>query len=322
MFDLTPLASLLIIVLMTLRRAFAALLVPTLLGATACTEQPQDGTRVVAAFYALEYAATEVAGDQVRVDSLTTPGVDAHGVELSPQQIASLADADLVIYLKGFQPAVDEAIAQSGATNVLEVSEYAALLPAKAHDDHEHGDAEDDEDHEQGETDPHFWLDPTRVASVGQAIADNLPGSAEEKEEFQSNAASLSAQMAQLDTDYRDGLAQCERRSFITSHQAFGYLADRYDLEEIGINGINPESEASPARIAEIHDLAAQHDVTTIFFEVLASPALAEAIAGDLGLKTAVLDPIEGLSDQSPGSDYPSIMEANLAALTLANGCR
>lgn len=312
-------------VLMTLRRALTALLLPTLLVATACAEQQDDEPRVVAAFYALEYAATEVAGDHVEVESLTLPGVDAHGLELSPQQIASLTDADLVIYLEGFQPAVDDAIAQSGATNVLEISEYAQLLPADEHHDHDH-EAESDDDHDHGhdhgETDPHFWLDPTRVAAVGQAIADNLPGSEQEKADFQANAADLTTRMDQLDVDYREGLAQCERTAFITSHKAFGYLADRYGLEEIGINGINPESEASPARIAEVHRLAAEHDVSTIFFEVLASPALAEAIAGDLGLSTAVLDPIEGLSDQSPGTDYASIMEANLAALKTANGCQ
>lgn len=304
---------------MTLRRTLAALLLPTLLAATACTEQQPEERRVVAAFYALEYAAAEVAGEHMSVESLTTPGVDAHGLELSPQQIASLADADLVIYLKGFQPAVDEAIAQSGATNVLEVSAFAQLLPADAHEDHDHG---DDHDHDHDDTDPHFWLDPARMATVGQAIADALPGSEQEKADFQANAATLATEMNRLDTAYQDGLAHCERTAFITSHQAFGYLSARYGLEEIGINGVNPESEASPARIAEIHRLAAAHDVTTIFFEVLASPALAEAIAGDLGLKTGVLDPLEGLSDHSPGADYPSIMEANLAALKDANGCQ
>lgn len=315
---------------MTLRRALAALLLPTLLATTACSEQQDDGPRVVAAFYALEYAATEVAGDHIAVESLTTPGVDAHGLELSPQQIASLADADLVIYLKDFQPAVDDAIAQSGATNVLDVTEFAHLVAAEEHGDHEHegeeaheGEEGDEHDgHDHGELDPHFWLDPTRVAAVGQAIADKLPGSEQEKADFQANAATLTTKMDQIDDDYKTGLAQCERTAFITSHKAFGYLADRYGLEEIGINGINPEAEASPARIADVHRLAAEHDVTTIFFEVLASPALAESIAGDLGLKTGVLDPIEGLSDQSPGKDYPSIMEANLAALKAANGCQ
>lgn len=309
---------------MTLRRALAALLLPTLLATTACSEQADDGPRVVAAFYALEYAAAQVAGDHLAVESLTIPGVDAHDLELSPQQIASLADADLVIYLKGFQPAVDEAITQSGATNVLDVTEFAHLVPAEEHGDHAHEEDEDGDghDHDHGELDPHFWLDPTRVAAVGQAIADNLPGSEAEKADFHANAASLTTQMDQIDGDYENGLAHCERTAFITSHKAFGYLADRYGLEEIGINGINPEAEASPARIADVHRLAAEHDVTTIFFEVLASPALAESIAGDLGLKTGVLDPIEGLSDQSPGKDYPSIMEANLAALKAANGCQ
>lgn len=300
------------------RRILAALLAPTLLAASACTEQ-SDEPRVVAAFYALEYAAQEVAGDHFQVDTLTMPGVDAHGLELSPQQIASLTDADLVIYLKGFQPAVDEAIEQSGAANVLDVSEAARLTDSDDHDDHEHTEGDD---HDHGDADPHFWLDPTRLADVGQAIADHLPGTDAQKADFAANAGEFTALMGTIDTTYRDGLSQCARQEFITSHTAFAYLADRYGLIEIGINGINPESEASPARIAEVQKLATEHGVTTIFFEVLASPAVATAIAGDLGLKTAVLDPIEGISDQSPGTDYPSIMDANLQELKAANECR
>ncbi|HMR50199.1 MAG TPA: metal ABC transporter substrate-binding protein [Arachnia sp.] len=305
---------------MNMRRILAALLVPTLLAATACTEQ-DDEPRVVAAFYALEYAAQEVVGDHFKVEALTTPGVDAHDLELSPQQIASLIDADLVVYLKGFQPAVDEAIAQSGATNVLDVSDAADLMTAEETHGHADGD-EDGHDHEHGDTDPHFWLDPTRLADVGMAIAKALPGRAEQLARYQANAGEFRTLMESIDTDYRDGLAECKRQEFITSHTAFAYLADRYGLVEIGINGINPESEASPARIAEVQKLATEHGVTTIFFEVLASPAVATAIAGDLGLKTAVLDPIEGISDQSPGTDYPSIMDANLQELKTANECR
>ena len=139
---------------------------------------------------------------------------------------------------------------------------------------------------------------------------------------MQANASALREELTSLDEEFVSGLEECVRREFVTSHQAFGYLADRYDLTEIGISGLNPEDEPSPARIAEVHELAREHGVTTIFFETLTSPAVAEAVAGDLGLQTAVLDPLEGVSENSPGEDYPSIMRANLEALKQANDCR
>lgn len=324
---------------MNFKRTAAALLAPALIGVAACSNPSDDnaGPRVVAAFYALEYAANTVAGVSYEVESLTMPGVDAHDIELSPGQVAKLAQADLVIHLSGFQPAVDEAIETSGATNVLDVADVIELLETghshdhddhnhddhegQDHDDHEGHDHDDHEGHDHGDHDPHFWLDPIRLAAVGDAIADELAAGGGDAAALEAGAAALRADLTEVDEAFRDGLAQCERTEFVTSHSAFGYLADSYGLTEIGIAGISPHAEASPARIAEVHALAEEHGITTIFFETLTSDAVAKSIAGDLGLTTAVLDPLEGISDQSAGEDYPSIMRANLEALRSANGC-
>lgn len=161
------------------------------------------------------------------------------------------------------------------------------------------------------------------MAAVVTALEDKLgavvPDAASS---LTANADAVVAELTKLDGEFTSGLASCERAEFITTHEAFNYLALRYGLTEIGISGINPDAEPSPARIAEIHEEAKAHGVTTIFFETLTSPAVAEAIAGDLGLKTAVLDPLEGVTENSPGTDYPSIMRANLEALRAANGCQ
>ncbi len=311
------------------------------------TTTSAGSAKVVAAFYPLEWASSQVLGDAGTVDTLTAPGVEAHDLELTPRQIASLADADLVVYLKGFQPAVDSAIEQSGAKNVLDVSTVANLLPvAEAHshdDDHadedghdDHDEADHDEDghdgeeghgdedgHDHGDVDPHFWQDPTRMAAVvkelGVKLGTVVPDAASS---LTANADAAVAELEKVDGEFKAGLASCERAEFITTHEAFNYLAQRYGLTEIGISGINPDAEPSPARIAEIHEEARAHGITTIFFETLTSPAVADAIAGDLGLKTAVLDPLEGVTENSPGTDYPSIMRANLEALRAANGCQ
>lgn len=294
------------------------------------SESPSaDAPHVIAAFYPLQWASSQVVGPDTQVDSLTMPGAEPHDLELTPQQVASLADADLVVYLKDFQPAVDSAIEQSGATNVLDVGTLVDLepLPEDADHDHDEEDADHDEEesdeHDHGDFDPHFWQDPERMEKVITGLEESLAKVAPDlKSTFETNGEAAITELKSIDSEFSEGLKTCARREFITTHEAFGYLAKRYDLTQIGISGIDPNEEPSPARIAEVQSEAKEHGITTIFFETLTSPAVADSIAGDLGLKTAVLDPIEGVTEKSPGTDYPSIMRANLKALQSANDCK
>ena len=278
-----------------------------------------SATTVAAAFYPLEFAVGSVAGDLAAVTPLTTPGVEAHDVELTARQVAAVVRADLVVYLAGFQPAVDAAVREADPSNVLDVGTYADLLNAS---DEEHVEDGDHTGHEHGDIDPHFWLDPLRLAAVSDAIADRLASvDPDHADLIARNAARTRTELEELDEEFRAGLAQCERHTIFTSHSAFGYLAERYGLEQVSVVGISPDLEPSGARIAEVQRLARESGATTIFFETTASDAVAKSIAGDLGLETAVLDPIESLSSQSAGADYPAIMRANLVALRKANNC-
>ena len=271
------------------------------------------GPRVVTSFYPLQYVAERVAGDHAQVSNLTAPGAEPHDLELTVRQTASIADADLVVVHSGFQPAVDEAVEQSGPDDVVDTAEVIALVESEE----EH--AEDDQEHEGG--DPHFWLDPTLLARAAEAVADELavadPGHAED---FRANLDELTADLEELDRDYAEGLAGCDTQDVVVSHDAFAYL-ETYGLHFESIAGLSPDQEPSPARLAELADLIEGSAITTVFTETLASPALSETLAGDLGLETAVLDPIEGLSDATAGEDYLSLMRQNLAALRTANGC-
>ena len=300
------------------RRRLALLAaLPLVLAGCATSSGAEDGTvDVLASFYPLQFVAEQVGGDRVSVDTLTPPGAEPHDVELSPAQVSRIDGADLVVYLSGFQAAVDDAVAQTSPAHVVDAASEATLRP----EEHEDESEEEHEEHAHGDTDPHFWLDPSRMPSVVDDVAAALteidPDGADT---FAANAAALTQRFEDLDAAYASGLAQCGSRTFVTSHEAFGYLADRYDLHQVGISGIDPEAEPSPARLAEVSTIVRDEGVTTIFFETLVSPKVAETLADDLGVDTAVLDPIEGLAD--PDSDYFSIAEANLDALKVALSC-
>jgi len=282
------------------------------------TASTTDGRTVLASFYPLAYVAERLAAPDGIVENLTQPGVEPHDLELTGQQVGSIADADLVLYLHGFQPAVDEAVEQNADDHSLDVAETVDPLPAAEEESHE----DEDGDHGDLEGDPHVWLDPANLAAISQAVADELAEVIPDRADgIQDRAAELIAELNALDEEYDSGLAQCERRVFVTSHEAFGYLADRYHLEQVGISGLSPDAEPSPARLAEVQEVVQVEGVTTIFYETLVSPKVAETMAEDLDLATAVLDPIEGLTDDTADEDYLTLMRANLDALRKANGC-
>ena len=291
--------------------------------ATACgstssgTGAPGDPLQVVAAFYPLEWIAQQVGGDHVVVRSLTKPGAEPHDLELTPRDVGAVQDAAVVTYLSGFQPAVDTAMDDAGGAAFD--ARDAARLDRTFTPIEDGASAADEAD----TTDPHFWLDPERTADVADAFAETLATTdPDHAKDYRTNAARLRARLDVLDRDYRAGLDDCDRTSLVTSHNAFGYLADRYGLEQVGITGLTPEGEPSPKDLAQVADYVERNDVETIYFETLTSPAVAKTLARETGATAAVLDPIEGLADGSGDADYLTIMRANLDALREGLGCR
>jgi zinc transport system substrate-binding protein len=292
------------------------------------TESNSDasGIKVVAAMYPLEFVATSIGGDLVSVENFTPPGVEPHDLELTPSQVVALDDADLLLYISGFQPALEEAAQQSAPANSLDLLSVNGLKILKATEDgHNHG-AEEDHADEAGHSDeelisdPHVWLDPARLVVVAKAVALKFSEvSPENSSIFETNLAKFVAELETLDQKFLTGLASCERDLIVTSHAAFGYLADAYSLTQEAIAGLSPESEPTPKRLNEIGKEAKADGTTTIFFETLASPKVAQTLADDLNIKAAVLDPIEGISE---GQTYFSIMESNLEALRKALNCK
>ncbi|MFK4149881.1 metal ABC transporter substrate-binding protein [Streptomyces sp. NPDC004065] len=295
-----------------------------------------DKFDVVASFYPMAFLAERIGGSHVHVTSLTRPGQEPHDLEISVRQTARLEESDAVLYLKGLQPSVDETVAQSPVKTKIDASSLTTLEkhgveaggPADGHDSQDGGhDVPEDHDGRRGGAsdgrDPHVWLDPVRYAQiaegVGRVFAKSDP---EHAADYRKNTAALVGQLRALNTRFAQGLAHTRTRVFVTTHAAFGYLAERYGLTQEAVSGLDPESEPSAARVRDLQRTAKADGVTTVFYETLVSDDTARTVAADAGLRTDVLDPLEGITDASRGRDYLQVMDANLQALRTALGAR
>ena len=255
----------------------------------------QGRREVVAAFYPLAFAAQEIGGGRGNGANLTPAGAEPHDLEVSPADVSRIRSADLVLLLgHGFQPQLEDAAGNGKRVLRLLDTPNLRLHP---------------------NDDPHVWLDPLRysriVERVGTALG-NKPA-----------ADRLVRRLRRLDREYRRGLASCRHREIVMSHEAFAYLAQRYRLQQVAITGLNPEAEPAPRDLARVIRVVRQRRATTVFAETLLPRRLAETVARETGARTAVLNPIEGLTSAQAdrGLDYFALMRANLAALRLGLGC-
>lgn len=305
-------------------------------GSTAsATAAARGRVQVATSFYPIQYLAQAIGGEHVDAVSLTPTNVEPHDYELSPRDVTSLGDKAAVLYVSGFQPSLDDALAQVSGPAAVDLASVVDLVHhdgvSEDHDhDHDH-DADEGADHDDSDEaseasgasealDPHFWLDPVRMKAAAGAVAQALASvDPDHAADYEANLARLTDTLTALDDSYTTGLAQCERTTFVTAHAAFGYLADRYHLTQASVSGIDPDAEPSPAEIAAIKTVVARTGTTTIFTEALVSPKTAQALAAETGTRTAVLDPVESAPESG---DYAGAMTTNLSELRTALGCQ
>ncbi len=287
------------------RRCIAAAVVATvlivvvLIVAVAPSAGAVSKRSVVAAFYPVAYAAQRVGGNRVDVTNLTPAGAEPHDLELTPEQIDEILDADVVFDLgQGFQPAVEKAAEQRDGPTV-------SLLP-------------------DGTRDPHIWLDPVRMEAIVRRVQRSLTqADPKGRAVYARNADTFVAELDALNDRYAQGLATCTRKVIVTGHEAFGYLARRYGLRQEGVAGLSPDAEPDAQRLGQLADLVKRQGVTTVFTEELVSPRIADTLAREAGVKTDTLNPLEGLTDPevARGADYVTVMDQNLQKVRRALGC-
>lgn len=292
------------------------------------TDPTGDLPVVVVSSFPLLYIAQQVGGDQVEILNLATTSGHAHDMELSPAQVNQLGGTDIALYLsEGFQPGVETAIQQSGVDSL---DGFAVL--------------------EQSDTisgDPHVWMNPLNIARIGEELSTGLnAANPEAGAYYKENALALTEAMEQIDEEYARVLADCSGETLLTAHEAFGYLAARYGLDQVGVLGVDPEAEPSPARLLQVSNLIKERGIEVLFAEPAAAHghdegdgedehghdgAAAQAgqsqevsassakIAQTLGIPALALDPMEVQVD--PKRNIPDVFASNLAALQSGLAC-
>ena len=286
------------------------------------TAAPSGALTVSTSFYPIQYLAQAIGGEHVAVTSVTPTNVEPHDFELSPKDVTALSASSLVLYVSGFQPSLDDALAQVSGPAVVDLAGSVDLVHHDGvEEEHEEGATEAAHDHDAAAAlDPHFWLDPVRMQAAAKAVEAALAqADPAHADDYAANLDTLNATLTDLNTSYSTGLGHCERTTFVTSHAAFGYLADRYSLTQASISGVDPESEPSPAELAEVKKVVESTGTTTIFTEELVSPETAQAVAAETGAQTRVLSPIESAPESG---DYAGVMRTNLEELRTALSCQ
>ena len=290
------------------------------------TPAPSGALTVSTSFYPIQYLAQAIGGEHVAVTSVTPTNVEPHDFELSPKDVTALSASSLVLYVSGFQPSLDDALAQVSGPAVVDLAGSVDLVHHDGvEEEHEDGATEGAteaaHDHDTAAAlDPHFWLDPVRMQAAAKAVEAALAqADPAHADDYAANLNTLTTTLTDLNTGYSSGLGHCERTTFVTSHAAFGYLADRYSLTQASISGVDPESEPSPAELAEVKKVVESTGTTTIFTEELVSPETAQAVAAETGAQTRVLSPIESAPEDG---DYAGAMRTNLEELRTALSCQ
>ncbi len=292
-------------------RAWCAVALVVLVGAGCQRSSPPAGKPlVVVTFYPVYEFTRQVAGDRAEVVSLVPPGVEPHDWEPSPQDVVQAQRARLFVYNgAGFEPWAGRLLTDIAGKSTLAVETTKGLDLLRA---------------ASQAIDPHVWLDPVLAQSQVEAIRAGLEqADPPNRAVYAEHARAFVSRLRALDEAFAAGLGNCARREVVTSHAAFGYLTRRYRLTQISVAGLAPESEPSPADLAAIVDIGRRLRVKYVFFETLVSPRLAETLARELGAKTLVLNPIEGLTKEeaAAGKGYLDLMRTNLESLRIGLDC-
>lgn len=295
-------------------------------GAPKENQTTNEGLNVVTTFYPIYNFTQNVVGENGNVTTLLEAGQDTHGYEPTPKDMAAIAKADVFVYsseyMETWVPAVLDTLGDSDV-KIINASEGIPYFEGEEQEDNHEGSDHVEDDHYEGDghnhaVDPHVWLDPTYAKQMVETISVAIQSvDAENAETYQANADEYASELEDLNQEFETAFKNVENRVFVVQHAAFGYLARRYELEEVSISALTSNQEVSPAKLAEIGNFINENDVEVIYYQDSGNNDLSETLANETGVELGVLSAIEGVTaeDQAAGIDYLAIMRDNLKAL-------
>jgi zinc transport system substrate-binding protein len=293
------------------------------------SEQPK--IKITTSVFPLMEFAQAVCGERGEVALLLPPGAEIHTWRPRPSDIIKMAKSDVFIHISDdLEPWLHDVLKGVDNPNLRILRASDSVLPTeklehKEESDHEHRHDEKADEHTHGTTDPHIWLDFT----IDQRIIDSIVELVSQIEPengdlFKRNGMAYKRKLEECDRRYREELIRCKNRTFVLGgHAAFGYLAHRYNLHQVSLYGISPDSRPTPKQLVSVVELAKEHQIDIIYFEVYVSDELAKVIAEEIGAKTLVLNPAANLTaDQTKAKiTFLEIMYQNLAHLKKGLSC-
>lgn len=283
---------------------------------TSSNKKQDKSLKIVTTFYPMYDFTKNVIGSNGKVEMLIPAGTEPHDFEPAPKDIAKIENADVFVYnsdsMETWVPKVLKTLDNKNI-KVVDASKGISLMEGTDEEEDKHAGKEQEQP-----LDPHVWLDPVlaqkEVENIKQAV---IEVDSPHKQDYEKNAEQFITKLKDLDNEFKTTFGNAKHKEFVTQHAAFGYLAKEYGLTQIPIAGLSPDQEPSPAKLADLQKYVKDNNIKIIYFEEIASPKVAKALADETGAKTAVLSPIEGITkdEQAKGIDYISYMKKNLDAL-------
>ncbi|WP_457743173.1 metal ABC transporter substrate-binding protein [Sulfurimonas sp.] len=266
--------------------------------------------------FALYDITKHIAGDSVNVLNILPFGVDPHSFEPTPKLMISIEKSSLIFYSgAGLEPWIANFDFKNHAVNI---SQYVKLRKLKHYEKEEH--------HSHiNEVDPHYWLDFGNMKKASEVIKNKLTKLLpKNKALYQKNQKKYVAMLEELDKSYKSHLSQCKNDTVVVSHNALGYVADKYNFKVESLTGLSPEAEPSAQDINRIFKDIKDDGLDTIFFENFVNDRVIKSIAKDAKIKFDVFEPLGNITadEAKAGLTYEDIMKKNLKKLVEALKCQ
>lgn len=280
------------------------------------TNQNMESVSVYASFFPIYNLTKQVAGDKFDVKSFANLKTESHGWEPSAKDIAELSNSELMFINGAGMEEWEESLESSSDIELVDTSENIELIEGSHDHDSDHED--EDYDHNHGEFDPHTWLSPKNGIAQARVIAEKLSEiDPTNKDYYMDNYKKIEEDLNAMIDEYTKKFNNLDNKNFLVSHQAFGYLAHDFDLNQIALTSLGATEDADAKTLRDAINKAEDLGINTVFYEMGGSDKSAKTIADEIDATIVPLNTLEFATDEelNNGTSYKDLIEYNLEEL-------